>query len=99
MTIEILDLARDDLIAGFEFYEEREEGVGSHFLECLYRDLDALKITGGTHRKAHRAFHRALSKVFPFAIYYTLDQDIVRIRAVVDCRRDPLWIEGHLEMP
>ena len=31
MRIEILDQAARDLIEGFRFYEEQEEGLGSYF--------------------------------------------------------------------
>src|SRR3974390_1363143 len=96
MRVQILDLAKDDLIEGFHFYERREEGLGRRFLANLYADIDGLAICGGVHRKPYGEFHRALSKAFPFAIYYTVDKGIVRIRAVVDCRRTPSWIRRHL---
>ena len=32
MRLHVLDAARDDLIAGFDFYEAREKGIGEHFL-------------------------------------------------------------------
>jgi len=38
MRIEILDKAEDDLVAGFHFYEEQENGLGEYFLESLYSD-------------------------------------------------------------
>lgn len=97
MTVEILDLARDDLIEGFHFYERCEEGIGRHFLTNLYADIDALELTGGNHRKVYRDFHRALSKKFPFAIYYTFKGEVVQVRAVVDCRRSPSWLTEHLD--
>ena len=97
MRLEILDLARDDLVEGFQFYEDKEQGLGTYFLASLYADIESLKLFGGVHRKAYRGFHRALSKRFPFAIYYTVEQDSVRIRAVLDCRKDPSWIRGHLK--
>jgi hypothetical protein len=97
MRLQILDLARDDLIEGFHFYEDREEGLGGYFLASLYADIESLKLFGGLHRKVYRGFHRALSKRFPFAIYYTVEEDIVRIRAVVDCRKRPSWIRRHLK--
>jgi hypothetical protein len=96
MTVEILDLARDDLIEGYYFYEQREEGIGRHFLDNLYSDIEALELTGGNHRKVYRDFHRALSKKFPFAIYYTVKNEMVSVRAVVDCRRSPSWVTEHL---
>ena len=96
MTLEILDLAQNDLIEGFYFYEGQEAGLGVYFLDSLYSDIDSLRFFGGIHRKAYKNLHRALSKRFPFAIYYTLEGEMVRIRSVVDCRKHPSWIRTHL---
>ena len=97
MTLQLLDRARDDLIEGFHFYEDKEAGLGGYFLVNLYSDIESLSLFGGIHHKAYLGFHRALSKRFPFAIYYTIDGDLLRIRAVVDCRKKPLWIRQHLK--
>lgn len=97
MRLQILDLAKNDLIEGYHFYESREEGLGDYFLVNLYSDIESLKLFGGIHRKVYRGLHRALSKRFPFAIYYTVEDNIVRVRAVVDCRRRPSWVRQHLK--
>lgn len=97
MRLQVLDLAKDDLIEGFHFYEEKEEGLGDYFLSNLFADIESLKVFGRIHPKAYRGFCRALSKRFPFAIYYTIENDIVWIRSVVDCRRRPSWIHRHLK--
>ena len=96
MKIQILDLAKADLIAGHVFYENQEAGLGDYFLRNLFSDIDDLAVTAGSHFKAYRQFHRALSRRFPFAIFYTIEEEIVKIRAVVDCRRRPSWIHKHL---
>jgi hypothetical protein len=62
MRLQILDLARDDLVEGFRFYESKDSGLGRYFLVNLYSDIESLKVFGGTHRKAYRGFHRVLSK-------------------------------------
>jgi hypothetical protein len=97
MRLQLLDLATRDLIEGFHFYEDKEKGLGDYFLVNLYSDIESLKLFAGTHRKAYRGFYRVLSKRFPFAIYYTFETDIVRIRAVVDCRKRPSWIRRHVK--
>lgn len=96
MKLQILPQARDDLIEGFHFYEDKEEGLGDYFLNCLYSDIEGVKIFAGIHPKPYGHFHRALSKRFPFAIFYTLDENVVRVRAVVDCRRKPSWLRQRL---
>jgi hypothetical protein len=56
MRIEILDLAKADLLEGFQFYEEKELGLGDYFLTNLFSDIERLKISAGIHRQAHRGF-------------------------------------------
>ena len=97
MKIEILDLAKVDLLDGFHFYEEKELGLGDYFLTNIFSDIERLKISAGIHRKSHLGFHRALSDRFPVAIYYTVAENTVWIRSVVDCRRRPSWIQAHLK--
>ena len=53
MRLHILDLARNDLIDGFHFYEDKEGGLGRYFLINLYSDIESLKLFGGVHRKAY----------------------------------------------
>jgi len=97
MTIRILDLARDDLINGYRFYEQQSPGLGSYFLDNLYNDIESLRYTGGAHLIIHQHYQRALSKRSPWAIYYTMSNDALLIHAVTDCRRDPDWIKKHLD--
>ncbi|MBI4523004.1 MAG: type II toxin-antitoxin system RelE/ParE family toxin [Deltaproteobacteria bacterium] len=95
MKIEILDEAQQDLIEGFQFYESRETGVGSYFLDCLFSDIDSLLLFAGIHHVVY-GYHRSLSKRFPFAIYYDVVGELVRVHAVLDCRRKPSWIRKRL---
>ncbi len=95
MTISILPSACEDLAAGFGFYEDQQEGLGTYFLESLFSDIDSLQIYAGLHRKVF-GYHRLLSKRFPFAVYYLMEGQDVFVRAVLDCRRDPDWIRTHL---
>ncbi len=96
MKIEILDEAQEDLIEGFRFYETREVGLGSFFLDCLFSDIDSLLLYGGIHQIIF-GYHRCLSKRFPFAIYYIVEGDLIRIHAVLDCRSNPSWIRKRLK--
>ena len=72
MTIEILDKAEDDLVSGFAFYESHQADLGAYFWENLSGDIDSLRIHAGIHRIVYRNNYRALSRRFPFAIFYTV---------------------------
>jgi len=98
MRIEILDQAAEDLIEGFHFFEDQEQGLGGYFLTNLYADIESLRLYAGTHRRVYKKYHRLLSKRFTFAVFYTLEDDTVFVHAVVDCRRDPAWIREHLRL-
>jgi plasmid stabilization system protein ParE len=95
VTIQILPEAREDLIAAYRFYEAQSPRLGSYFLESLTADVDLLAASGGIHAKVF-GYHRSLSKRFPFAIYYRVEADVVRIRAILDCRRNPSWIRRRI---
>ena len=69
MNVRIELPARNDLVEGYQFYEENEAGLGDYFLACIYLDIESLRIFGGIHRKEYRSLHRALSRKFPFAIF------------------------------
>ena len=77
-------------------YEEQSPGLGAYFLDSLFSDIDSLGFYAGIHGKVFGS-HRALSKRFPFAIYYDLVGDEVQIHAVLDCRRRPSWIRRRLK--
>ena len=95
MEIRLLETAKEDLRAGYWFYEQQSVGLGEYFLDCVQADVRSLQIYGGIHAKAE-GFHRLLAKRFPFAIYYLIDNDRIDVYAILDCRRDPTWIESRL---
>ncbi len=97
MTIEILDKAESDLVEGYLFYEARQAGLGMYFLESLYSDIESLQLYAGIHRVAYRNYYRLVSKKFPFTVFYTLSGKTASVHAVVDARRRPAWIRGHLK--
>ena len=96
IRVHITQDALEDLNEGCRFYEAQEAGLGEYFSDSLKSDIEGLKVTGGIHRLAYKDYRRALGRVFPYAIYYTIEGEIVTIWAVIDCRRNPEWISDHL---
>lgn len=96
MRIEISADAEQDLIDGFWFYEGQSVGLGSYFRSCLIADLDSLEYFAGVH-EIENGYYRALSKRFPFGIFYSFENSIVTVVAVLDLRREPSWIRERLD--
>jgi hypothetical protein len=89
MNIRILSSAYNDLVAGRKFYERQGEGLGEYFFDSLFSDIDSLLLYGGIHQKVY-GYHRLLSKRFPYAIYYKIDDgETIVVWRVLDCRQAP----------
>jgi hypothetical protein len=97
VKIVIQSSALADLADGFDFYERMEAGLGGYFLDSLYSDIDSLQLYAGIHMIHFGKYHRSLSKRFPHAIYYQVVENTVRVRAVLDLRRDPEWIKQRMQ--
>lgn len=95
MRINILRSARNDLEDGYLFYESCEEGVGEYFLRSLHADILSLKSIAGGHRIINGYFREHASR-FPHSIFYKIEENEVRVYAVIDERRDPEWISDRL---
>lgn len=96
MRIKILSSAMDDLYEARLFYEKQGEGLGDYFFDSLFSDIDSLVLYGGIHRRVY-GYHRVLSKRFPYAIYYTVEEnDLVVVQRVLDLRQNPKKIRRAL---
>ncbi len=96
MQIRLTRSAEEDLVRGQAFYEAQQNALGTYFLDSLYADIDSLILYAGIHAKPIGRFHRALSKRFPFAIYYELKNDVITVVAVLDCRQNPKTMKDRL---
>lgn len=95
MNIRILAPAVDDLDRGRRFYDLQGEGIGVYFLDSLFSDIDSLTLYAGIHPVVFGYF-RLLSKRFPYAVYYRLDDGDVLVWRVLDLRQNPVATQRAL---
>ena len=97
MKIKLLSSAMEDLYEGRLFYEKQGEGLGEYFFDSLFSDIDSLTLYAGIH-PTFFGYHRLLSKRFPYAIYYRLEEEsAVVVWRVLDLRRNPRRIRQSLK--
>ena len=89
MRIKTLSPAVDDLHAGRGSHQAQEPGLGEHLFDSLLSDVDSLLLYAGIHQKVF-GYHRLLSKRFPHAAYYKMDDNLVIGLGILDLRRRPL---------
>ena len=95
MKIDVLATARQDVLEGFRFYERKSQGAGQYFFDSLMADIESLCLFASVHAKRF-GYHQMRARRFPYAIYYRMEEDVVRVHAILDCRRDPVWIRKRL---
>jgi plasmid stabilization system protein ParE len=96
MRILISADAEDDLVDGARFYNSIESGLGDRFIDSLLSDIDTLHSYAGIHTKVW-GYYRLLSQRFPYAVYYSLEDDLLHIHAVLDCRQDPQKTQKRIQ--
>jgi hypothetical protein len=96
VRVQILESAFADIANGALFYELQRMGLGRRFAEGLAGDMEKLRLHAGIH-PVILGYHRMLAKRFPYAVYYRIHADLVQVHAVLDCRRDPKWVERRLQ--
>lgn len=78
-----------DIEAAFEWYEGEEPDLGFEFLDELraaYRRI----LEGPLKYQAFRSgIRRALTRRFPYAIYFSIEGEVIVIVAVLHTARDP----------
>ena len=84
-----------DIDSASMFYDLQDPGAGGLFADSIVADIHSLRQFAGIHRKSRRFFKMQATK-FPFASYYFLDEQTIRVLAVLDARRDPEWIRNQL---
>ena len=96
MKIQISESAYRDIDDAYIFYESQEYGLGAYFQDSIFSDIDSLLLYAGIHSVHFNKF-RLLSKKFPYTIYYKINDDTIIVTAILDCRRNPVWIKNKLQ--
>jgi hypothetical protein len=85
-----------DILAAHEFYNRQDDGLGAYFLDCIFSEIDSLALYAGIHPKTF-GYHRLLARRFPYGIYYAFEEATPLVFRILDCRRNPHWIETQLK--
>ena len=70
-------------------YEERQEGLGERFILSVEAAFESIKESPERWPVLEADVRRRLTRVFPYAVLYTIERDQVLVVAVMHCRREP----------
>ena len=91
--------AESDLTAAYRWYEDKDAGLGEEFLRTVEASLLGVQKNPQAYQKIHKEVRRALTKRFPYGIFYLIDNDTVSILGVLHARRDPVVIKARSIIP
>jgi plasmid stabilization system protein ParE len=81
--------AEADLVSARDWYERQREGLGAAFLLCVEEVLEHIGRTPEMYTAVYRDVRRALTRRFPYAVYYRMAGNEVVMFGILHTRRDP----------
>ena len=88
-------LAERELIDAAQYYEHESPGLGSLFLDAAERCERAIIEHPRAGADIRGGVRRRLLRTFPYALLYTASSTDIRILAVMNLRRRPLYWVGR----
>jgi plasmid stabilization system protein ParE len=81
--------AQAEFNAAHKWYEQKRAGLGEEFSEEVHRVFDRILVTPKLYSCVYKDVRRAPVHRFPYAVFYQILPDRIRIIAVFHDRRDP----------
>lgn len=78
-----------DVETAFHWYEKEKTGLGWEFLDELQTTFDRIADDPFKYRVIRREIRRSLTRRFPYAIYFSVESNVIVVLAVLHTRRDP----------
>lgn len=81
--------AKTEIAKAYDWYDDREPGLGEEFLRCLDACVFNIQRTPNLYPAVEGQFRRALVRRFPFEIFYETTKEGVLIYSVFHGSQDP----------
>ena len=84
--------AEQDMTEAASWYEQQQRGLGQDFLDEALAAFVRLAETPLGYELIHRSARRALLRRFPFAVFYTFEEDVVILGVLHGSRHPRHWM-------
>ena len=78
-----------DIEAAFEWYEGEEAGLGLQFLDEVRAAYVRVLDYPLGYQELRSGIRRALTRRFPYCIYFSVEADVIVVLALLHSARDP----------
>lgn len=66
--------AEEDMLIGYQWYEERQLRLGAKFLEALETVFDQIRENPRLYLESVPGVRRSVTKTFPYLVFYALER-------------------------
>lgn len=85
--------AEADIQEAFDWYEFRVTGLGSEFLLVLDALFNSVLRNHKIYQEVYRNVHRALTRRFPYSVFFIAEDKRIVILSVLHVKRSPqIWM-------
>ena len=88
--------AEEDIFIGYQWYEDRQIGLGTKFLEALETLFDQILDNPQLYLESIRGVRRSVTRTFPYLVFYALESNAAHVLAVIHAAQDPEYINERL---
>ncbi len=81
--------AQREFLAGRDWYEERQSGLGADFIVAVERTIERIEALPSSFPTVHAEIRRAVLRSFPYAVFFQVLEEEIVILGVVHNRRHP----------
>ncbi|HTG15940.1 MAG TPA: type II toxin-antitoxin system RelE/ParE family toxin [Blastocatellia bacterium] len=86
-----------DIEAAFQWYESEEPGLGFEFVDELRHAYRRILNAPFKYEALRYGIRRAITRRFPYAIYFSVEGEVIVVVAVLHTARDPAEWQRRIE--
>lgn len=95
-TLHFVPEIEEDITSAYTWYEAKSPGLGEEFLRIFYAYAGEVTRNPLLYPRVHSRFRRCLLRRFPYAVYFTIEDDQIIVFGIFHCARDPRTIRAKL---
>ena len=88
-NVRVTPAAQGDIAEAFTWYENAQPDLGQRFLEAIKDATEVISANPALFAPVHKDMRRILLRVFPYALFYVVEDDAVIVLGCFHGRRDP----------
>lgn len=96
MRLELHYEALAEYEAAAVYLSDQQEKLGLSFVECVEAALQVIETDPGRHPFFEEDVRRCLTRVFPYAVLYTIEPDFIHVITITHCAREPGYWKNRL---